>query len=316
MKKIKEFHPIILGIVALMVTFLAIQILVRILNLYQIRLLTWIPILMVCAGYYIAGVINKNTKITLLPILLIGLIAFIPLKYFYVPFIFTLLICASMALLLPRKDILLFVRIPFLIFILGIFSYHLFSNPLIIKRKGFSSDNEGNLYNVTVLWDFREAKPTRVPEVTFSDIDGNIVTLDDFKGKNIYVNFWATWCAPCMAEKPKLEEIKTKLKNEKNIIFIDISLDTNLNAWKNFVKEHQPSGIQINTPSEKQTRRAFQIIGIPHSIVVSSEGYYKSFSRPSKVNENELELLKDSKKLEKYIKTTIKYFESDKQTEN
>ncbi|GET44781.1 hypothetical protein RCZ01_00830 [Capnocytophaga felis] len=167
----------------------------------------------------------------------------------------------------------------------------------------------GNLHNVSVLWDFREPSSTKLPKYTFNDINGNNVQLTDFKGKTIYVTFWATWCRPCMAEKPKLEEIKEMFKNDENLIFIDVSLDTKRSWWEKYISEKNPAGIQLNSTNDRQTRETFQIAGIPHNIVISKDGCYKSFSRPSKITENQLEILKNPEKLESYVKTTVKYFE-------
>ena len=51
----------------------------------------------------------------------------------------------------------------------------------------------------------------------FSDLENNISTIQNFKGKNLFVNYWATWCNPCLAEMPYMVELYEKYKNEEDI---------------------------------------------------------------------------------------------------
>jgi thiol-disulfide isomerase/thioredoxin len=57
-------------------------------------------------------------------------------------------------------------------------------------------------------------EPKPAPDVAFSDRDGGSVTLQDFKGKVVLLNFWATWCAPCVEEMPTLDALESDLRDE------------------------------------------------------------------------------------------------------
>ncbi len=63
-----------------------------------------------------------------------------------------------------------------------------------------------------------------VTDLTLKSIDGTTVSLSDYKGKVILVNFWATWCAPCLKEMPKLNELQAEL-GDKGLQIISISAD-------------------------------------------------------------------------------------------
>ena len=57
----------------------------------------------------------------------------------------------------------------------------------------------------------------------FSDLENNIFTIQDFKGKNLFINYWATWCNPCLAEMPYMAELYENYKGEDDIIFLYLS---------------------------------------------------------------------------------------------
>lgn len=69
--------------------------------------------------------------------------------------------------------------------------------------------------------------------------EGKTVHLSDFRGKVIYVDLWATWCGPCIAESPKFHELSERYKAD-NIVFLAISTDTNRKAWLNFIEGKSP----------------------------------------------------------------------------
>ncbi len=66
--------------------------------------------------------------------------------------------------------------------------------------------------------------------------DGRLLNLNDFRGKTIFLNFWASWCPPCRAEMPTIQSLYNKLQNKSNVVFIMVSLDNNLSEAKKFIK--------------------------------------------------------------------------------
>jgi thiol-disulfide isomerase/thioredoxin len=82
------------------------------------------------------------------------------------------------------------------------------------------------------------AEPKRLPELAFTDADGKPRRLDDFKGKTVLLNLWATWCVPCRKEMPSLDALEGKLGGDKFAV-VAVNIDTrNLDkpkAWLNEV---------------------------------------------------------------------------------
>ncbi len=70
-------------------------------------------------------------------------------------------------------------------------------------------------------------------------LDGSTIKLADFRGKVILVNFWATWCGPCLVEKPLLEKTMEKYQNDPEVVFLALSTDEDRSLVEPFLKKHQ-----------------------------------------------------------------------------
>lgn len=73
-------------------------------------------------------------------------------------------------------------------------------------------------------------------DFTLLDLDKNEVSLSDYKGKIVLINFWATWCPPCRLEIPGFIEVNNLYKS-KNVQFVGVSVDTDIKALEDFVED-------------------------------------------------------------------------------
>jgi len=80
------------------------------------------------------------------------------------------------------------------------------------------------------------------PAMVVQTVDGKTIDLQQQKGKVVFINFWATWCPPCRAEMPSVNEFYEKVKNDPNIVFLSVDVDNRLNSSSAFMKN---SGYQI-----------------------------------------------------------------------
>ena len=119
--------------------------------------------------------------------------------------------------------------------------------------------------------------PKSYEDVTFMDINQKNVDLDDFKGKLIILNFWATWCAPCKEEMPSLDSLQsnTKLNNLK-IFPIYIGQEDESKS-KSFFKELNIKNLDIYIDAPFTLAKKFSLRGVPTSILFNKEG--KEFAR-------------------------------------
>src|ERR1700761_7947628 len=66
--------------------------------------------------------------------------------------------------------------------------------------------------------------PKALPEIGFVDPDDKALSLADYKGKGVLLNFWATWCAPCVKEMPSLDKLQAEMGKDKFVV-VPLSLD-------------------------------------------------------------------------------------------
>jgi len=74
------------------------------------------------------------------------------------------------------------------------------------------------------------------PAMVVQSVDGKTINLQQQKGKVVFINFWATWCPPCLAEMPTVNDFYQKVKNDPNIVFLCVDVDNRLNNSSAFIK--------------------------------------------------------------------------------
>jgi thiol-disulfide isomerase/thioredoxin len=123
-----------------------------------------------------------------------------------------------------------------------------------------------NALNNTLAALLKFGKGDIAVDFTATDINGNEVKLSSLKGKVIYIDLWATWCGPCMAEMPHFEELKEKYKDKPWIEFVSLSIDDNMALWKGSVAKRKARGNQwiIN----RNKLMTYNIVGIPRVLLI------------------------------------------------
>lgn len=161
--------------------------------------------------------------------------------------------------------------------------------------KYIAGSYEEKQYMATVL-----GKGKVSPKFTdYENYKGGSTSLDDLKGKFVYVDVWATWCGPCKREIPFLKEIE-KAYHGKNIEFVSISIDKakDHEAWKKMVKEKELTGIQLFADNDWNSNfiKDYKINGIPRFILIDPAGNIVSPDAP-RPSSNDLKVLLDELKL-------------------
>lgn len=134
--------------------------------------------------------------------------------------------------------------------------------------------------------------------VNYENNAGGSTSLDDLKGKYVYIDVWATWCGPCKAEIPYLKEVE-KAYHDNNIEFVSISIDKekDYDKWKAMITEKELGGIQLI--ADKDWKSSFvtdyKIKGIPRFILIDPQGKIVSSDAPRPSDDRLKELFNELK---------------------
>ena len=111
------------------------------------------------------------------------------------------------------------------------------------------------------------------PPFTLEDVDGNMVSLNDFKGKYVYIDFWQTLCPRSGRELPYLLNLHSDYENE-NIEFVSISVNEDENVWRDYVKENKNIGTSLRVPQswDSKTYKVYQVFGLPTFVLIDTVG--------------------------------------------
>ena len=129
------------------------------------------------------------------------------------------------------------------------------------------------LATLTLAGCYSGTRPPRIgttaPNFTVQDADRK-VTLTDYQGKTVVLNFWATWCPPCVEEMPSLIQMQQRLK-DKGIVVVAVSLDEDESAYHKFLKDHGVNLITVRDPALKSSD-LYGTFKYPETYVIDRNG--------------------------------------------
>ena len=118
--------------------------------------------------------------------------------------------------------------------------------------------------------------PKPAVDISFASADGKKLTLADFKGRNVLLNLWATWCAPCRAEMPALDRLQAKLGGA-DFEVVAVNIDTSrLDRPKAFLDEVGVKNLSRYADSSADSFEALKVagkaLGLPTSLLIGPDG--------------------------------------------
>ena len=96
------------------------------------------------------------------------------------------------------------------------------------------------------------------------------VVLDQFRGQVVVLNFWATWCPPCVEEVPSLVEMQRRMK-DKGVTVLAISVDADQGAYDHFIKEHNVNLLTVRDPDQKSSA-LYGTFKFPETYIIDRNG--------------------------------------------
>jgi cytochrome c biogenesis protein CcmG, thiol:disulfide interchange protein DsbE len=117
------------------------------------------------------------------------------------------------------------------------------------------------------------SRPPRIgavaPDFTVQDAD-HAVTLSQYRGQIVVLNFWATWCPPCVEEMPSLITMSQRMK-DKGVTVLGVSIDVDADAYQRFLKDHGVSFTTVRDPDQKSSR-LYGTSGWPETYIIDRNG--------------------------------------------
>jgi len=137
---------------------------------------------------------------------------------------------------------------------------------LMVSNVGYALEKP-NIKNLAL-----SKNPKIYEEIVFKDSSGEDVSLDDFKGKLLILNFWATWCAPCRKEMPSLDSLQSN-SNFDNLKIFPINLgQENLSKSDSFFKEIGIQNLDIYFDAPITLAKKLSLRGVPTTILFNKKG--------------------------------------------
>ncbi|WP_083256976.1 TlpA family protein disulfide reductase [Arcticibacter eurypsychrophilus] len=108
------------------------------------------------------------------------------------------------------------------------------------------------------------------PEVLFTDEKGNRIRLSEQRGKVVFINFWATWCPPCIAEMPGINNLYEKYKDNKKVLFLLVDVDSKMKKSAAFMKRKE-FNLPVYIPASEMPSEYFSG-SMPTTVILDKSG--------------------------------------------
>ena len=131
------------------------------------------------------------------------------------------------------------------------------------------------------------------PDFTLKDLNGNSVSLHQFRGHVVILDFWASWCPPCRASMLMLDSFAAKYY-DKGLVLIGVSLDGNASNASSFLEQnnyHRLIALYGSASASLDVAREYDVVGIPHTFVIDPDGVIRFVDHPMRLTESFLDTL-------------------------
>lgn len=128
------------------------------------------------------------------------------------------------------------------------------------------------------------------PLFTLESNLGETFSLESFKGKVVYLDLWASWCAPCRAETPRFKILYSKFKDNNQIVFLSIAVHDGINEWRKAIEQDKPDWTQL-LDKDGVVWKSYVANAIPKFILIDKKGNIVDFDAPRPSSGEEIEKL-------------------------
>lgn len=144
------------------------------------------------------------------------------------------------------------------------------------------------IFSICIIHAFSQSINTPAPVFSGKTLDGEVISLSDYKGSVVLLDIWASWCGPCKKEMPFLIETDKKY-NAQDLVVLAVNIDKNIENVRKFISELEtPPAFAVILDNEGAIPALFKIKGMPTTILIDRNGvicYSHTGFKPEKEDE-------------------------------
>jgi len=143
----------------------------------------------------------------------------------------------------------------------------------------------------TILFSGGEKVPEMAPDFSLLSLDGAMVTLSDLRGSVVVLDFWATWCSPCLRSFPSLHALAER-NQDRGVILILVSIDKSAARARDYLVENGYSteyALWESLDAAREVKSLFGVVGIPRTFVIDRDGFIQYSGHPENLTDTYLD---------------------------
>ncbi|MCK5246313.1 TlpA family protein disulfide reductase [Candidatus Bipolaricaulota bacterium] len=142
----------------------------------------------------------------------------------------------------------------------------------------------------TLLFSGGEKVPEMAPDFSLESLDGETVTLSELRGNVVVIDFWATWCSPCLRSFPSLHAVVDR-HQDRGVILLLVSLDKTAKRARDYLVENgypTENVLWESLDAARDVKALFGVVGIPRTFVIDRDGFIQYSGHPGRLSDADL----------------------------
>ena len=142
----------------------------------------------------------------------------------------------------------------------------------------------------TLLFSGGEKVPEMAPDFSLESLDGETVTLSELRDNVVVIDFWATWCSPCLRSFPSLHAVVDR-HQDRGVILLLVSLDKTAKRARDYLVENgypTENVLWESLDAARDVKALFGVVGIPRTFVIDRDGFIQYSGHPGRLSDADL----------------------------